>query len=85
VRVKCKFEAFGPYCSHLVLPLYISVFVFLPPGDGAVWDRFPVTAKIVSTASRSVLGPTQSLCPRIKRPERESDDSLPSTAEVKNV
>jgi hypothetical protein len=48
---------------------------------------------LFTTASRKVLGPTQppiqwvtgALSLRVKRPEREADNSPPSSAEVKNA
>jgi hypothetical protein len=56
------------------------------------WVLYPAEARVSSTASRPALRPTQppiqwvpeALSPGVKRQERESDHSLPSSAEVKN-
>jgi hypothetical protein len=52
--------------------------------DRRVGVRVPVVARLFSTSSRSVLGPTQppiqwvprALSPEVKRPGREADHSL---------
>jgi hypothetical protein len=51
--------------------------------------RLPAAAKVFtfSTESRPALGPNQppiQWVPAVKRPDREADNSLPSSAEVKN-
>jgi hypothetical protein len=56
--------------------------------------RFPGWGNLIfSTACRPALGPTEptfqrvpgAIPPKVKRPGRETDHSLPSSAEVKNV
>jgi len=63
--------------------------------DWTTGVRFPVGAGIflLATAPRPALGPTQPpiqwvpgvLSPGVKRPERETDHSLPPSADVKNA
>jgi hypothetical protein len=60
---------------------------------GSIPGRSNVGVVFFATASRPILGPTQppiqrgpgALSPRVKRPRREADNSLPSSAEVKNA
>jgi hypothetical protein len=59
-------------------------------GRGSIPDRGKIL--LFCAASRPALGPTQhpiywvpdALSPRVKRPGREADHSLPSSAEVKD-
>jgi hypothetical protein len=61
--------------------------------DRGVGVRVPVGSRIFSTSSRPALGPTQpaiqwvpgALSPGIKRQERETDYSSPTSAEVKKI
>jgi hypothetical protein len=54
-------------------------------------SRLRLEIFLFSTASRMALGPTEppiqwvpgALSPRVKRPGREADNSLPSSADVK--
>jgi hypothetical protein len=96
VPVKCKFEAFGPNCLYTLACLFSffrgsSVSTVTDCGLGDL-GSIPCKDKdiLFSTVFRSALGTTQSpiewalrsLYPRVKRPQRESDHSLSSTAEV---
>jgi hypothetical protein len=97
--MECKLETFGPYCSHLCVPLFV---ILLPVSSvSAVTDcrlsdlgAIPCKGKeYLSTEFRSALGPTQfpiewvlaSLYAWLKQAELESDNSLPSSAEVTNM
>jgi hypothetical protein len=61
--------------------------------DRGVAVRVPVRSTIFSTSSRPALGSTQppiqwvpgALSPGVKRPGREADHSLPTSAEVKKM
>jgi hypothetical protein len=61
--------------------------------DRGVGFRIPVAARIFSTSSRPVLGPTQppiqwvpgALSPGVKRQGHEADHSPPTSAEVKKM
>jgi hypothetical protein len=73
-------------CNYIIRSFIICTLYGMD--DRRVGVRNPVEARLLSTSSRPVLGPTQppiEWAPVIKWPRREADLSPPVSAEVKNI